>query len=199
MKYLFPVLLICFCIQVEAQKTKQTQSYLMPQIGLLDGNQSTSFQFQVVGGFQKNNWQLGIGSGLDYYKIRTVPLFLDARHFFGNKKRAFAVVNIGYSIPWPLEEQYKLVYDPGENRNLKSKFDMGLYSDIGIGYQIPFGKQQMLSLSLGYSVKKNTEIYDAHYDWIWGWPITQPGAQNNEKRMDYTFRRLSFKTGIKLW
>lgn len=199
MKYLFPLLLVCFCIGAEAQKPKQTKSYLMPQIGVLDGGHSTSFQFQVVGGIQQNNWQLGVGTGLDYYKIRSMPLFLDVRHFFGNNKRAFAVMNIGYNIPWPLEEQYKLVYQPSEDRNQKSKFEMSLYSDIGIGYQIPFGKQQMLSLSLGYCVKKNTEIYDARYDWMWGWPITQPGAENNEKRVDYTFRRLSFKAGVKLW
>ncbi len=197
MKYLLSLLLLCFCVMTEAQKSKQTKSYLMPQIGVLDGDHSTSFQFQVVGGIQKNNWQFGIGTGLDYYKIRSLPLFLDTRYFFGKDKRAFAVVNLGYSIPWPLEEQYKIVYLTGGN--IKSEFEMGLYTDVGIGYQIPLGKKQLLSFSLGYSVKKNTEIYDRRYDWIWGWPVPQPGSLDNERRMDYTFRRLSFKTGVRLW
>lgn len=184
-------------IQANAQSPQKNTSYLMPQIGVIDGDQSTSSQFQVVGGIAVKNWRIGMGTGLDYYKVRSVPVFADIRNYFGRNKKAFAFANVGYNIPWPMEDQYRIIFIQGGTK--KSEFEMGWYSDAGIGYDIDLGKQKALSLSLGYTIKKFSERYDSRFSWIWGWPSTLPGTGQSERTEVYTFRRLSLKAGFRLW
>jgi hypothetical protein len=197
MKKILSLLVILGTLHVNAQSVQKNKSYLMPQLGVLSGDQANSFQFQLVGGVTAKNWRIGMGTGLDYYKVRSVPVFADVRHYLGKNKKAFSFVNIGYNVPWPLENQYKIFFIQGAST--KSKFDMGWYSDLGLGYDIGLGKQNALSLSLSYSVKAFTETYDERLDWIWGWPITQPAGSASERKVDYTFRRLSLKAGFRLW
>lgn len=185
------------CLQINAQSVKTSKSYLMPQLGIMDGDQSTNMQFQVVGGVTTKNWRIGIGTGLDYYSVRSVPVFVDVRNYFGKKKKAFAFANIGYNMPWPMEDQYKTIFL--QTGTKKSEFKMGLYTDAGIGYDIDLGKQKNLSISIGYTIKKFTEKYDDRFGWIWGWPVPVQGAGLPERTEEYTFRRLSMKAGFRLW
>ena len=195
MKNIFLILTAFVCTQINAQSPEKTKSYLMPQMGMLSGDQANSFQFQVIGGILSKNWRIGMGTGLDYYKVRSVPVFADLRNYFGGNKKAFAFANIGYNIPWPLENQYRIFFIQGGNT--KSKFEKGWYTDLGVGYDIQLGKQKNLSVSLGYSIKTFSEKYDERLDWIWGWPI--PVGNPTERKVDYTFRRLSLKAGFSLW
>lgn len=193
MKKICILLLVFTCVQTNAQSTKKNTSYLRPQLGVLDGNQQNSFQFQVLGGFVTKNWQLGMGAGLDYYKIRSVPLFADIRKYFGGDNKVFAFVNAGCNIPWALDKQYKTSFIQGGGTE-KSKFQMGWYTDLGVGYDISLGANRNLSLSLGYSMKTVSEQYNES-TWVWG--RTLPFI--TERKLDYTFQRLSFKAGFDLW
>lgn len=195
MKKILIILTLIGGLKLNAQTPHKNKSYFISQLGILDGNQANSFQFQVAGGVAAKDWRLGIGAGLDYYKVRSVPVFADLRKYFGNGRKAFAFINAGFNIPWPLEDQYKVFFT--QSGNTKSKFDIGCYTDLGVGYDIGIGKQKAISLSLGYSVKTLSETYDERLDWIWGWPVS--GANPTERKMDYTFRRVSVKAGFRLW
>ena len=195
MKKLFYLGILFICIHAEAQQ--KNKSYLMPQLGVLDGDQSTSMQFQIVSGIVTKSWRIGMGTGIDYYKVRSVPIFADVRKYLGAAKKAFVFANVGYNVPWPMESQYKIFFVQGGNQ--KSQFEMGWYADAGIGYDIEIGKQKAISLSLSYSMKTFSEKYHEHFDWIWGWAMPQIPETLPERKIEYSFRRLSLKAGFRLW
>lgn len=188
--------LLSFFITVSALaqiKPGKSSFYLLPQIALLNGDQSASGQVQVAGGIEKNGWGLGIGTGIDYYKVRTVPLFADLRKSFGKNSAVFSYLNIGSNLVWPLESQYSTDYIWGLGGR-RSDFSNGLYTDLGIGYSIRGKKNKGIVLSLGYSAKKTTETrYGSIYlDFP---PYTH---ENTETKFDYTFNRIAFRLGVKL-
>lgn len=190
------IIILFACTLAGAQSPSKHRSYLMPQLGVMDGGQSTNLQFQLVGGMVVKNWRIGMGTGLDYYAVRSVPVFADLRNYFGSNKKAFAFVNLGYNIPWPKDNQYRTIFASGVTK--KSEFKMGLYTDAGIGYDVSLGKQKSLSVSIGYTLKKYSETYDERSGW-WIWPVPGPGAGTLRRTELYTLRRLTLKAGFRLW
>ncbi len=193
MKKICILLFVFIYIQTNAQSTKKNTSYLRPQLGVLDGNQQNSFQFQALGGIVRKNWRIGIGAGVDYYKVRSVPVFADLRRYFGGDNKAFVFINAGCNIPWALDKQYKVSFIPGSG-SLKSKFEMGWYTDLGFGYDLGLGAKRNLSLSISYSMKTLSEQYN-EFVWISGGTL----PTSSPRKLDYTFQRLSIKAGIDLW
>lgn len=197
MKKIILIILVCALTQVKAQSNKKAKFYLMPEIALLNGDQAKSTQIQLIGGLSKNNWRFGLGLGIDHYKLRSAPIFINARNYFGSNKKGFAFVSIGSNIPWVLDEQHRIWFTQnGEQK--RSAFNMGVYSDIGIGYDIQLGKTKNLSLSMGYSVKRISEEYEEWGFWIWPQPTPEPNS-SRARTADYTLRRLSLKVGFQLW
>lgn len=197
MKKIILIILVCSLTQAKAQSKKKAKFYLMPEIALLNGDQAKSSQIQLIGGLSKNNWRFGFGLGIDHYKLRSTPIFINARNYFGRNKKGFAFVSIGSNIPWVLEEQHKIWFTQnGEQK--RSAFNMGVYSDIGVGYDIQLGKTKNLSLSIGYSMKKMSEEYEEVRFWILPQPAPGSGSAR-ERTADYTLRRLSLKAGFQLW
>lgn len=197
MKNTLLIILVCSITLANAQSKKSGNFYLMPEIALLNGDQAKGSQIQVIGGLSKKNWRFGLGVGIDHYKFRSAPVFIHARNHFGKNKKGFAFASIGSNIPWVLEDQHKIWFTQ-QGGQQRSVFNMGWYSDIGVGYDIQLGKSKNLSLSMGYSVKKTSEEYE---DWdFWIWPQPMPGPSTvRERTADYTFRRLSLKVGFQLW
>lgn len=189
------IILVCSFIRVEAQQRKKATFYLMPEIALLNGDQAKSSQIQLIGGLSKGNWRFGLGVGIDHYKLRSAPIFVNARNYFGRNKKGFAYASIGTNVPWVLDEQHKVWFNQqGEQK--RSAFNIGWYSDMGVGYDIQLGKKKNLSLSVGYSVKKISEEYEEWNFWIWPQPTP---SSTRERTADYTLRRLSLKAGFQLW
>ena len=104
-------------------------------------------QLQTVQGIRYGKWFAGIGAGLDYYHMRTIPLFLDIRREFFNKKNApFLYADGGYNFAWARDR------DKSEWSNIS--FDGGLFYDVGLGYRIgTASKQNGFLISAGYSFK----------------------------------------------
>ena len=44
--------------------------------GIATGEMGSYGLFQTINGLYKGPWFLGLGTGLDYYRFRSVPLFL---------------------------------------------------------------------------------------------------------------------------
>jgi hypothetical protein len=155
-------------------------------VGLLEGETGSAFQLETINGAQYKTWYAGIGLGLDYYRFRTIPLFLDMRKEFGrNASRVFIYGDGGISFSW-LTDQQKMGYTDAH-------FSNGLYYDLGLGYKALIGKRNALSISLGYSYKNLTESYSA-YDYGWGYTPGPPGPAPKEE-INYHLNRLSIKMG----
>ncbi|RYZ58314.1 MAG: hypothetical protein EOO14_09890 [Chitinophagaceae bacterium] len=183
MRIVLQLALLLFCVQASAQeKSPLFQSTV--QLGLLEGENGSAFQLQTVHGFNLKTWFAGVGTGLDYYHTRTIPLFVSLRKSFSHGvKTPFVYFNGGYHFPW-LRQQDKLWAE--------TKASGGLYYDAGIGYQLPVMKTSALFFTAGFSQKNFQTSTDYNY-YIDIWP--QPAPQRTVH--DYSLRRLSIQTGLR--
>src|SRR3982074_1671663 len=94
-------------------------------VGLLEGETGSAFQLQTINGLQVRGWFAGIGTGLDYYRYRSIPLFFSLNKKIGNRNRAFFIsMDEGVNFAW-----YKDDFS-------SSKFLPSLYLAPGLGYSI---------------------------------------------------------------
>jgi hypothetical protein len=193
MKKIMQWLLICllsglaFCATAQQKKSTGPWSFhSINNIGLLEGQTGSSFQIQTVNGAQYKSWFGGIGLGLDYYRYRTIPLFLDIRKEFGkSSNKLFLYADMGVSFCW-LTDNQKMNYYQDDH------FNNGMYGDFGVGYKIGLGRNDHdhLLLSLGYTFKKLNETYDAPE---YFYPPA-PGPVSKDQ-INYNLNRLSIKIG----
>jgi hypothetical protein len=181
---------ICIILSMAGTVSAQQKSLSGPwqfhsinNAGLLEGQTGSSFQLQTINGAQYKSWFAGIGLGLDFYRYRTIPLFIDIRREFGRSSNKLIVyADMGINFCW-LTDVEKTSYLPGD------KFNKGLYADMGLGYKIGLGKTNNLLLSIGYSLKKLKETYytpDYYYP---------PDYPQEKEQINYSLNRLSIKIG----
>jgi len=130
------------------------------------------------------SWFAGVGVGLDYYRIRTIPLFIDLRKSFGksrNKFFAFADGGIGLSRATDKE---KIPYAAND------RFSNGFYSNAGVGYSIAVNRNNSLLMDIGYSFKNSKETYKP--------PVFNYGDMalwGPQQEVNYDLRRVIIKIG----
>lgn len=174
--------LFLIAIKLTAQSENKIRYYLLPQVALLNGDHATSGQFQVIGGIQKKRWSAGIGTAFDYYKLRTVPMFVDMRAWFGKKHSIFSYADLGTNIAWPI------------NDTDKTQYGTGFYADMGLGYAFHGEKKGGLVISVGYSIKTITEsVRETVYK-----EFPPYGLEIRERTLNYSLNRLAFRLGIRL-
>lgn len=133
-------------------------------LGLVNGSNDVSASLQSVNGFQKKDWFLGIGVGLDYYYYRTVPFFADVRYLFGKKKnKFFAYADVGINMEWA-DDYFKNDIIVLRSSGFESYLKNGYYTDAGFGYNIKMKKENAVILSLGFSKKTLSESV-TYLDW----------------------------------
>jgi hypothetical protein len=151
------------------------------QVGLLQGEDKTAFQLQSVNGFQHSNFFIGLGTGLDYYKYKSVPLFADIRKYFGKANTAFFIyADAGIHFVW--EKKNSSVYEI-------EKYYPGLYTGAGIGYKAGFKNGMGLLLSAGYSYKRVNDRLQP------GDPCYSPGCFIQSDYYRYNLNRLLLQLG----
>ncbi len=155
------------------------------QIGALDGSASTAVQLQTINGIQFKTWTTGIGVGLDYYRFRSIPLFLDLRKDILNRKETpFLFGDIGMHFSW--------VKDSQKSAWPRSTYSNGLFYELGAGYKFGLPKSRALTFSAGYSFKSITEKnYGINYC-----PFIGPCVEGLVEKFDYDLKRLSVKAGF---
>lgn len=120
-------------------------------VGLLDGDRGTEFHFQTINGLQQGKWFAGVGTGLDYYRYRTIPLFVSVNRNFTNTSRSFFIsMDGGINFPWVKSSQW--------NDFISSDFSAALYGAAGLGYKIGLrNNKDAVILNIGYSFKQLKE------------------------------------------
>ena len=118
-------------------------------LGLLEGETGSSFQLQTINGVQRAGWFAGIGTGLDYYRYRSIPLFFSLNKRIGNQNRAFFIsMDEGLNFAWYKRER------TWSDDFTSSKFSPSLYWAPGIGYSIGLrNNKDAILIGVGYSYK----------------------------------------------
>jgi hypothetical protein len=183
---IFICIILCTAAGLSAQQKTlpdRWQFHSVNNVGLLEGQTGSSFQLQTINGAQYRSWFAGIGLGLDFYRYRTIPLFLDIRRQFGRSTNKLIVyAEMGINFCW-LTDNEKTTYLAND------KFNKGLYADFGLGYKISLGKTNNLLLTIGYSLKKLKETYETPEYYY------PPNYPPDKEQINYHLNRLSIKIG----
>lgn len=156
------------------------------QVGVLEGESGSAFQLQTINGVQYKKWFVGMGTGLDYYSFRTIPLFADLRwHILNNKKTPFIYADAGTNFVWAKGNREAGWY--------KSDYKNAFYGDAGIGYSIIFKKGTAFTISAGYTQKNFRENRTGYGPVVID--VYPPPPPYSEK-FNYKLRRLSIKAGL---
>lgn len=197
MRCILNLLLICILsvltIAAPAQQKAKTAFHSLQQVGMINGDGAVSAMIQTVNGLSFDQWFAGAGVGLDFYRYRSVPVFLDVKRYFDLKNRnsLFVYGDGGYNIPWAkrTEPEFTIWSWPTEINN---DYKGGAYWDAGIGYAVRFKRNNSMLLSAGYSYKRFSETRTTK-------TIIGGVAGNIEnidvRRYEYDFRRVMIKIG----
>lgn len=175
------LLLINFPVSAQEKKIKFNS---VNTFEMISGENPVSIGFQTINGVRFLNWFLGIGIGVDEYRYKTLPLFLDVRKFFGHEKKAFFYGDVGSNFPMKNKPDKEVSYYTSYH------FTGGIYTDIGIGYQFYLDKNNSLIFSLANSLKKlkiRTKV---------GYECGSGPCSENRTNYSYSFNRMILKAGV---
>ena len=171
--------------QSGGKNIKKVQFEMTVLAGPTDGERGTSAQIEVIPSIKYKGYYIGVGTGVDYYFIRTIPVFLELKKVFTpNTNSVFVYADAGLDYPWP----------SNNNKLMQGQMDLSNGHRLagGIGYQISVFKKTFLQLSAGYSYKQLKQyvqgwvtIYDPRVDWF---DFTQ--------HYNYKLNRLAFNIGL---
>jgi len=169
-------------VKPQPEKVKPFKFETIVQTGLLAGGSAEAFTLQTVNGFRHQKWFAGIGTGIDFYMQRSIPLFVDVRYDFSTKRKTFFLYSdAGTNFAWTKNREQQNIIDQSP----------GLFTDAGIGLKINTKKQDAFVISAGYSHKQLKETQKG-FSW-WGWSVESPETYY---RYNYKFNRIVVKIGF---
>ena len=185
MKKILLVLSVCALSQPVWSQHKSIRFSSLLQFGVVKGASDETFQLQAINGVQYKSWFAGVGIGIDDYYHKSVPLFVDIRkHLFSGNQTPFLYADFGANLPWKKEE--------ADSWQI-SRYQKGIFYEAGVGYSMPVKGRVSVCFSAGYAQKSFHETRTAN-GVIWDFP---PYGRDATETFDYTFRRLSFKMGLR--
>lgn len=184
----YSLLLLCFLALSRTQAQDKIRYSSMNYAGLLEGDNGSAFQLQTVQGLRFSRWFTGIGTGLDYYYLRSVPLFLSVnRNLFNQPRTPYLSLDGGINFAWYKREQERW------GNFLSSDFTPALYWGAGLGYKVSMrNRKDALLLNIGYSFKQLKEDQERVV-----FCVTPPCPPQVE-HYNYKLNRVSVKLGWQL-
>jgi len=171
----------------QKNSVKPLQFHSINNVGLLEGQAGSSLQLLSINGMQYKSCIAAVGVGLDFYRFRTIPLFLDLRKEFGKAHNKFFVyADAGIDFYWKRDNDAKQFY-------YNDVFKNGPYAEGGAGYKIRISQESSLLFSAGFSYKKITEQGDAYW-----YNPGYPGVPNPLEKINYNLNRLVLKAALEL-
>lgn len=160
----------------------------MNYAGLLEGDNGSAFQLQSIQGVRFSRWFTGIGTGLDYYYLRSVPLFVSVnRNLFNQPRTPYVSLDGGINFAWYRREQERW------GDFIGSDFSPSLYWNAGVGYKVYMrNRRDALLLNIGYSFKQLKEDKEKAVF------CTNPPCPPRVEHYNYKLNRVSVKLGWQL-
>lgn len=152
-------------------------------IGFLAGQQHNAFSTQWVNGLTFSHLFAGIGAGLDFYEMKSVPVFAAVRFYPDQKQRFFGYGNVGHNFVMKKKFKNSFSEDPAIR-------DGGFYTSLGVGYATPLNARWSLFFKAGYSYKRMSMLNTYTIC-----PFIPPCYKQFEK-YKYGYRRLEFSVGV---
>ena len=181
------VIFICLCVFIPATAQHKINFRSQNYAGLLEGENGSAFQVLTINGLRYKSWFTGIGTGVDWYYLRSIPLFASVNKSFfekNNRNAFFISADVGINFPWTRQYYHDWNYGGTE------KYYNGLYLTPGIGYKTGIGKKSdAILLYFGYSYKHTKERVFSNYPCL--------ACLNSETTSIYNYylKRLSLKLG----
>ena len=175
--------------QLNAQEHSETSNIKFTsinQVGLLTGSAGQSASIQTINGITKDKWFAGIGTGIDYYGTRSVPVFVDVRRTLGNSlKSPFLYADGGINFPW-ISDGQKMT------RGYTATSSAGVYLEGGAGLKFRMKSNNAFLLSAGFSYKEVKDKTELMTIWIW------PTPDKTYETYKYHYRRIVVKLALEL-
>jgi hypothetical protein len=189
-KYILVLIVLAGMFTVAAAQGGSKKAVLqsISSIGILNGSRGSSLALQSIIGLGYRQSFLGVGAGLDYYRFRSIPVFVDLRHEFGKGERElFLYGDLGYNYDWVVKNPA----DPWSTYSLQDRFGGGLYYDVGAGCTFRFSRSEAFIISGGYSLKKLSSETGSGVC-----PLIGP-CYDGVQTLRYQFSRFVLKAGLK--
>jgi hypothetical protein len=105
MKKTFLILLSVIAVisGITAQEIKKEKKIFSSQIssGIVEGEQNTNFHVEILNGIRYKTWFGGIGTGLDYYYYRSIPVYLSGIKYLSPRNHSFFIQgDVGTNFAW---------------------------------------------------------------------------------------------------
>lgn len=176
-----------FCM-VQAQQNKAKWKFTsINEMGMLYGENGTSFTMTTINGFRKNTLSAGIGVSIDPYAYTNFPVFADIRKYFGSKSwKTFLYGDAGIGIAF-------------NNSSLPAKWNTGLdayqlhpsfFGELGFGVEKNIQKNAKFFIQVGYSQKQFSYTLLNENVPLW---FNYKAPLN---RYDFYYRRIAIKLGL---
>lgn len=155
-------------------------------VGLLEGETGSAFQLQTINGIKAGSWTSGIGVGIDYYRFRTVPVFLSiSRYMKPAGKSLYFSADGGLNFFWNKDAESTF------GNVVTRSYRPSLYWAGGIGYRLALrNKKDAFLLNIGYSFKRFKEELQLLTF------CTNPPCNPALETFDYRLKRLSVRLGF---
>jgi hypothetical protein len=148
------ILAFLTCSYLSAQRNTHAHRWKfnsINEVGLLQGESHAAASLLSVNGFRYGNFFGGVGTGIDYYRYRSIPLFGECRQYFGKSPNQFYIYgNAGINYVW--EERTTSLYGG------KETYHPGFFGGAGIGYKAGLKNGMGIVLSAGYTYKKIIDV-----------------------------------------
>ena len=155
-------------------------------LAILVGGSGEGANVQTINGIRYKKWSTGIGIGIDWYGIRSIPLVLDVRRFFTDKKNTgFVYGNAGINFAW--DDGY---YNGYTNGAVEVRYKKAFCGEAGIGYRMQLKNKSALVFSTGFSYKE-MGVTQINYQ---GGVV--PGYTKTTSSYEYYYRRIAVRVGL---
>lgn len=173
-----------------AQKKSTIKYTNLSEVGILTGKTENTLNVRTINGIAYKKASIGLGVGYDPYGYKSVPIFIDARKQFGNKKCKFVLYADG-GLNFPLHSDY--FPEKWNNGNIAYQFNTTFYGEAGFGMKQKINKLFSLNITAGFSYKHFSYVEHSQL-----WYSSPYVFSNGNATYDYYYRRFAVRMGLQL-
>lgn len=145
-----------------AQAPQKIKPWAAMEAGGMTGSSGVAFDYRIEGGVGMNNWKWGLGVAYDQYRFSSVPIYAQARKYFGNgSSRLFLLGSAGVNITTADPENGGVIFDDSwiYSPTSNHQYHAGVYAEAGAGISLFAKRKAGLELSLLYNRKSMKETF----------------------------------------